>query len=72
MGSIFMVQAVKEDCFALEDGTDRCVTSRKREDLISSIVHMLCHLIKTSLLLKEESGITSSITFSKYRLLIYF
>jgi len=41
MGPIFMVQAVQEDRFALEDGTDRCVTSQKSEDLISSVVHML-------------------------------
>jgi len=34
MGPIFMVQAIKEDCFTLEDGTDRCVTYQKSEDLI--------------------------------------
>ena len=71
MGLTFMVQAVKEDYFALEDGIDRCVTSQKTEDLISSIVHMLYPLIITSLLVKEEGSITNIVIVIKYRLLIH-
>jgi hypothetical protein len=72
MGPIFMVQAVKEDYFALEDGTDRCVTSQKRDDLISSIVHMLYPIIITSLLVKKESCITNNVIVGKYLLFMYF
>jgi len=72
MGPIIMVQAVKEVCFAFEDETDRCVTSKRSEDLISSIVHILYLIIKTSLLMKEDSGNTNIITVSKYRLFMYF
>jgi hypothetical protein len=44
MGPIFVVQAVTEDCLNDEDGTDRCVTSQKSEDLISIFFHMFIHL----------------------------
>jgi hypothetical protein len=72
MGSIFMVQAVKEDCFALEEWTDRCVTSQKNEDLISNIVHVLYTVLITSLLVQEESDVINIVIVSKYLLFMYF